>query len=380
MQVASDLNLPFCQLKLKATLSSPDATRLDSSQDSVVPTLMEAIKSSIDRGSTVWAQLIPALDKTHTTQVGCCQPLIRPSCITDIRQLREMAETELLSHLTSSTSAISPSVRQKTTALEGLLAIIDATDDNSIPDAGASELLAHIVDTLDYVLSAFSSTSETQISELEESAPVVKQQQLDIIYLKSVTRCIDSPNDIDGPSIDVVLRLLIIHHCTFSHLKASQSNLARLLLILSSLLVHCRLTHNATLSTHIFDVLALLTDSLADDTRATCVRLLSDQHKTRDPRLRFLFGYPDGIDGEGLQVMSTSSSSPPTRTTTTTITATTTTTTAFEPKRGNVKTTVQQPFPLRRWEMMQEATPIVGENDTSLSLGLFGARKAVLQL
>ena len=36
------------------------------------------------------------------------------------------------------------------------------------------------------------------------------------------------------------------------------------------------------------------------------------------------------------------------------------------------------PFPLRRWEMVQDATPIIGENDTCLSLSLFGARKSVL--
>jgi mediator of RNA polymerase II transcription subunit 12 len=33
------------------------------------------------------------------------------------------------------------------------------------------------------------------------------------------------------------------------------------------------------------------------------------------------------------------------------------------------------PFPLRRWEMLGEPTPNVGENDTSLSLTLFDARR-----
>jgi mediator of RNA polymerase II transcription subunit 12 len=33
------------------------------------------------------------------------------------------------------------------------------------------------------------------------------------------------------------------------------------------------------------------------------------------------------------------------------------------------------PYPLRRWEMLGEPTPNIGENDTSLSLTLFGARK-----
>ncbi|KAF2163113.1 hypothetical protein M409DRAFT_68735 [Zasmidium cellare ATCC 36951] len=39
---------------------------------------------------------------------------------------------------------------------------------------------------------------------------------------------------------------------------------------------------------------------------------------------------------------------------------------------GETKTV---PFPLRRWEIMSDATPAVGDNDTSLSLTLFGARK-----
>jgi mediator of RNA polymerase II transcription subunit 12 len=33
------------------------------------------------------------------------------------------------------------------------------------------------------------------------------------------------------------------------------------------------------------------------------------------------------------------------------------------------------PFHFRRWEILSEPTPIVGENDTALSLALFEARK-----
>ncbi|TKA69974.1 hypothetical protein B0A55_08064 [Friedmanniomyces simplex] len=39
---------------------------------------------------------------------------------------------------------------------------------------------------------------------------------------------------------------------------------------------------------------------------------------------------------------------------------------------GEEKTT---PFPLRRWEILPDPTPVMGENDTSVSLGLFGARR-----
>ncbi|KAI7642069.1 hypothetical protein KC319_g13215, partial [Hortaea werneckii] len=34
------------------------------------------------------------------------------------------------------------------------------------------------------------------------------------------------------------------------------------------------------------------------------------------------------------------------------------------------------PYVIRRWEIMPDSAPVMGENDTSLSLGLFGARKA----
>lgn len=38
-------------------------------------------------------------------------------------------------------------------------------------------------------------------------------------------------------------------------------------------------------------------------------------------------------------------------------------------------TATTTPFPLRQWELLSEPTPNMGENDTSLSLHLFAARK-----
>ncbi len=37
-----------------------------------------------------------------------------------------------------------------------------------------------------------------------------------------------------------------------------------------------------------------------------------------------------------------------------------------------------RPFRIRRWEMMHDVTPLSAENDTSISLTLFGARRSVL--
>jgi mediator of RNA polymerase II transcription subunit 12 len=42
---------------------------------------------------------------------------------------------------------------------------------------------------------------------------------------------------------------------------------------------------------------------------------------------------------------------------------------------GGRRASLTVPYPLRRWEMLAESTPNVGENDTSLSLKLFQARR-----
>lgn len=130
---------------------------------------------------------------------------------------------------------------------------------------------------------------------------------------------------------------------------------------LSLLLTHDSLKQLQGLSEHVLDVLTVLTDSLSDDTRSQCIRLLRDQYRTRDPRLLFLFGYSENAEGEWLQLMTNSLSA---------------STAKSEGLVGANEST--QPFPLRKWEMMQDTTPLVTENDTSLSLALFGARKTVL--
>lgn len=130
---------------------------------------------------------------------------------------------------------------------------------------------------------------------------------------------------------------------------------------LSLLLTHDSLSPLRNLSEHVLDVLAILTESLSDDTRSQCVRLLRDQHRTKDPRLLFLFGYSENAEGEWIQLMTNSLSA---------------STAKNEGLVGINEST--QPFPLRKWEMMQDTTPLVTENDTSLSLALFGARKTVL--
>lgn len=159
----------------------------------------------------------------------------------------------------------------------------------------------------------------------------------------------------------MLLRLLTIHQAAVHCAKLSENNIVQLLVTLSLLLTHESLCSLQNLSEHVLDVLAILTDSLSEDTRSQCVRLLRDQYRTRDPRLLFLFGYSENAEGEWLQLMTSSLSA---------------STAKNEGLVGPSEST--QPFPFRKWEMMQDTTPLITENDTSLSLALFGARKTVL--
>ena len=160
--------------------------------------------------------------------------------------------------------------------------------------------------------------------------------------------------------IDVILRLLTIHQTTIQHPKFSQNTLHQIVMSLALLLIHPLLTSHSDLSNRLSDVLSLLSDSLSDDNRSRCIRALRDHHQTRDPRLRFIFGYAETVEKEWLQLVTKSTSAAETK------------------AEGAAAATTTIPFPLRRWEMMQDATPVATENDTSLSLTLFGARKSVL--
>lgn len=78
---------------------------------------------------------------------------------------------------------------------------------------------------------------------------------------------------------------------------------------------------------------------LSDEARGQCMKYMKD--RSYDPRLQYLFGYQEG-SSDWLKLS----------------------------QRGKLC-----PYPLRHWEILPEPTPVVGDNDTSVSLILFEARK-----
>lgn len=139
--------------------------------------------------------------------------------------------------------------------------------------------------------------------------------------------------------------------------KCPESVLVALLLALSNLLLLPSLSAHAEITDYIFDVLAIITDTVTDEARFQCIQVLRNRNQTKDPRLQYIFGCSDRVEGEWLQSLAT----PP----------------GSRMEDTQRAPSARLPYPLRRWEMVQEATPLIAENDTSLSLTLFGTREVV---
>ena len=244
-----------------------------------------------------------------------------------VSSIRGLAENAALAWATKDPKS---TLIEKAKQIPGLTSIIQASAP-CVPVAETSRLIERITENLASIVQADASQIRLRIES-------------DHLILR----------------LEVVLCLLVIHHSTIQHPRYSQNSLIHLLVALSLLVINPSFNPHQSLQHHIFDILCLLTDSLSDDTRTRCIHNLRNHHRVRDSRLRFIFGYSDTNDSEWLQLVTKSSL-------------------AAETRLGGVSaTTTSRPYPLRRWEMMQDATPVATENDTSLSLTLFGSRNSVL--
>lgn len=122
-------------------------------------------------------------------------------------------------------------------------------------------------------------------------------------------------------------------------------------MLLSRILVYPFDDPYTHLSKEICDFLIIVAEHLSPPVQSRCIRTLYDQHHIKDPRLDYIYGPHETTEGNWLQLA-----------------------TGLSPSRK----ATQQAFPVRRWETLPDATPLMTENDTSVSLTLFGARKAVL--
>jgi mediator of RNA polymerase II transcription subunit 12 len=229
------------------------------------------------------------------------------------------------------------SIQSRVTQAENLLRIIDATA-YSIPSAVTNSNYANL-------------------------APEIVSTLNGLWLLLSNSQSHEVKNLIITKWLPLLLNFTTIHASSFESTKPGHESRAKTILALVAIYLQLQALDVSTevvsnLIEQSFDLALHLVDCLPDDTRQQCIRSLRDTISS--PRLRYLFSF--SADPTNWLILSQKERIPAVQ--------------GSGPSDGRpVEKEKLTPFALRRWEMLGEPTPNVGENDTSLSLTLFGARR-----
>ena len=323
LNLADDFTLPFCQVKLASMFAMEDAGMKATEDDGSerLQALDNAIETAVVAQNTSWTCIVPLLD-------------------TSIAQhLRQRAETQFLAVFPSPKALnAEESMQNRIKQAENLLYIVEATAHSIASPSLLTTLAPEIVSTLSNIWHLL---SNVQIPEIKEQI---------------ITKW-----------IPLLLSFITLQASVFEATKSGHESRAKAILALAALLLELQALDTSkesvtSLIEQIFDLALYLVDPLPDDIRQQCIRSLRDT--VSNPRISYLFSIaanpsewlvlwqkeksapiPQGLTGPEARAMM-----------------------AVEKEKIS-------PFALRRWEMLGEPTPNVGENDTSLSLTLFGARR-----
>lgn len=321
LNIADDLTLPFCQIKLESMFSGDD-TAIADAEDGTSERLNvfdNAIEAAVAAGKTAWAGIVPLLDNPVA------------------HHLRRRAQTQFLGLFPtpkSAQSCDSTDMQDHMAQAENLLRVIESTASGRLlPNSNQSCFATDIVTILSGIRILLSNSQDIQLKE----ALVQKW-------------------------IPLLLHFVTMHTSEFDTTKAGNENRAKAILALSAIVLELQALDTNTeavneLIEYSFDLALHLVDSLPDDVRQQCIRSLRDTASS--PQLRYLFSF-SANPSDWLMLSQKES-------------ITVTSGDGVETK-GLEKEKIS-PFPLRRWELLGDSTPHFGENDTSLSLTLFGARR-----
>ena len=320
LNIADDISLPFCQVKLAALLQAQD-TEMDGdhAESGHLAAFDRAIESAVEAGRTTWASIIPLLDVSIS------------------QHLRQRADAQFLGLYPNpkANSSDGPWVHSRIKRAENLLSIVDAT--------------AHSISA---------SPSQDSTDNVLASDMVIALNGTWLLLANSQSQ--DIKDSIITKWLPCLLSFMTIHVGTFEASKLGQECRAKAILALSAVFLHLQALGTSTEATrdlieHTYDLALHLVDNLPEDMRQQCIRSLRDT--TSSPSISYLFSIADNpTDWLVLRQKDKMQS-------------------VTGPDGKPVEKEKLTPFPLKRWEMLGEPTPNVGENDTSLSLTLFGARR-----
>lgn len=326
LNLANDFTLPYCQIKLASMFAMEDASMKDKEEEGTdrLSALDNAIEEAVAAHNTSWT---------------CIVPLLEPSIA---QHLRRRAETDFLATFPSPKVSNADHGISQVQRAKNLFTIVEAT--SSTPPSPGSTLANETVTTISNIWQLLSATQNS-----------TQKEQITTHW------------------IPLLLAFITLQSNLFEPTKAGHEARAKALLSLAALMLELDSQNPKTASTlslveKIFDLALYLVDALPDDIRQHCIRSL--QNTASNTRISYLFSVApnptewlmlsqkekSGVAGSIPQGMS----GPEAR--------------ALIAEKEKEKEKLS-PFVLKRWEMLGESTPNVGENDTSLSLKLFGARR-----
>ncbi|KAI1120403.1 transcription mediator subunit Med12 [Nemania abortiva] len=324
LELANEFTLPFCQVKLSLNLAIHDPSTPEGAErlQAQFEQLSIAMDNAIEADNIMWTGMLSYLSPDITLH------------------LKNRAEARFLD--------LFPSMKA-----------LPFDENGSKSDIHMAENLLTVVDSVlrgasTSKISPFSSGMADRLTDLWE------------ILGSTSEECSPLKSAVLMHWLPLLLSYLALQASQFSAAVDSSKfpgsdTRARVLVILAGIVLELDKYPTSHLGPRVFDIALVLADNLPEEARLQCVRAVKDY--TTDPRLRYLFSFspdpaenfmlahrekPTTIPERKLMALNLGMGMPPEKLT---------------------------PFTFRRWEILNEPTPSIGDNDTSLSLTLFDARK-----
>ncbi|CRK27949.1 hypothetical protein BN1708_015025, partial [Verticillium longisporum] len=346
LELANDFTLPFCQLKLSIGLAASKAggSSGDEQPASHVDMLSKALDQAVETKNMMWTSVLPYLSEE----------------ITD--HLKRQAQTRLFSLVPSlkTMSTAGDSSEDTIRLSESLLSVVEAII-RGRPALKATQLNMSMVDKLTELWELLAATEligkDLRMAIIEHWLPLL---------LKFITLHTTASEPVLSPTQPASMKPPTT--------AAANDVRARMLVVLSGIMleldnISCEEARSGRqLRQTTFDLALFLVDHLPEESRLQCVRAILiggslQAPITSDAGIRYLFSYAAPWM-EQFMLAHRQTPTPPSN----------------GPPRPKIPISVQgsarlTPYIFRRWELLSEPSPIVGENDTALSLSLFEAIK-----
>ncbi|CAI7630667.1 unnamed protein product [Penicillium viridicatum] len=393
--MTDDFSLPFCQLKLQVLFHADSGSE---DRTNIVDAMFKTAVSDCRAHRLHWVDLVA---------------LMSPDAV---RQIRERAEKEFFSiPLLEEPVGDIPDSPDKLGSLETAKMYLTIIEElaSSIPDSGAPSVAPVLVEKMDSLLhkiiTMHNSTlakgvSNTDRSKLERALAFWFSALLRIIVLHR-SAFSQPPPALKINPLHEQLRLLTSVFCIA--LSRLPGDILRLFPA-ADYFPHptpaegFRPCPGILLQTHALDVAASLIDIFPDEVRHQCARFLKEKCPSfvpfqNDSRFLYLLGpisdqYPANAHQASAPSPAASGSTPTPTPALFSITGSSTAqqsvTTAPGPStappdsnsmanrlRLQHRGRVVGPYPVRPWELLEDAAPFLGVNDTAVNLGFFDARR-----